>query len=117
VDGFDDPGVVGALQVDSGDAETGVAELALDHDQRFAFASQLDGVCVLELADPRLAEEDQIRPVVLPVRVIDPRVRSRERTGGPWVGHKLDHRSEFPRTDLVDRGARSDTPSAQAAQA
>ena len=73
--------------------------------------------CGPALVDLRLTEEDQIRPVVLPVRVIDPRVRSRERTGGPWIGRELGDRSEFPRAELVGVGACSDTPSAQAAQA
>src|SRR5215218_11341818 len=38
VDGVDDLGVVDALEVDRGDAEVGVAELALDDDQRHALA-------------------------------------------------------------------------------
>jgi hypothetical protein len=38
VDGFDDLGVIDPLQVDGGDAEVAVAELALDDDQRDAFA-------------------------------------------------------------------------------
>src|SRR5215207_462562 len=49
MDGFDDLFVVDALQVDRRDAEVAVAELALDDDQRHAFASQLDGVRVPEL--------------------------------------------------------------------
>jgi hypothetical protein len=49
VDGFDGLGVVDALRVDRGDAEVAVAELALDDDQRHAFAGQLDGVRVSEL--------------------------------------------------------------------
>jgi hypothetical protein len=49
VDGFDDLGVVDALQVDRSDAEVAVAELALDDDQWHAFASELDGVGVPEL--------------------------------------------------------------------
>jgi hypothetical protein len=36
MDGVDDLGVVDALQVDRRDAEVGVAELALDDDQRHA---------------------------------------------------------------------------------
>src|SRR5687768_10230406 len=73
--------------------------------------------CGPALVDLGLAEEDQIRPVVLPVRVVDPRVWSHERTGRPWVGRELGHRSELPRAEVVGVGARSDTPSAQAAQA
>src|SRR5215211_723798 len=49
VDGVDDLGVVDALEVDRGDAEVGVAELALDDDQRHAFACHLDRVGVAEL--------------------------------------------------------------------
>ena len=47
--GFDDFPAVDALQVDGGDAEVAVAELALDDDQWHAFASELDGVGVPEL--------------------------------------------------------------------
>src|SRR5215216_6680995 len=46
VDGVDDLGVVNALEVDRGDAEVGVAELAFDDDQRHALAGHLDGVGV-----------------------------------------------------------------------
>jgi hypothetical protein len=49
VDGFDDFGVVDALWMDRGDAEVAVAELALDDDQRHAFAEHLDRVCVAQL--------------------------------------------------------------------
>src|SRR5215211_2657896 len=49
VDGVDDLGVVDALEVDRGDAEVGVAELALDDDQRHALAGHLDGMRVAEL--------------------------------------------------------------------
>src|SRR4051795_11881920 len=60
VDGVDDLGVVDALEVDRGDAEVGVAELALDDDQRNAFARHLDGAGVAQLvrreAPPDAAE-------------------------------------------------------------
>jgi hypothetical protein len=49
VDGVDDLGVVNALQVAAGDPEVAVAELALNHDQWYAFARQLDGVRVAKL--------------------------------------------------------------------
>jgi hypothetical protein len=49
VDGVDDLGVVDALGVDGGDAEVVVTELALDDDQRDAFAGHLDRVGVAEL--------------------------------------------------------------------
>src|SRR5579871_2070533 len=42
-------GVVDAPKVRAGDAEVGVAELALDHVQRHAFAGELDGVGVAQL--------------------------------------------------------------------
>ena len=47
--GVDDLGVVDALQVDRGDPEVAVAELALDDDQWDAFAGHLDGVGVAQL--------------------------------------------------------------------
>jgi hypothetical protein len=49
VDGFDDLGVVDALEVDRGDAEVAVAELALDNNERHALVRRLDGVRVAEL--------------------------------------------------------------------
>src|SRR5918995_2160059 len=49
VDGVDDLGVVDALQIDRGDPEIGVPELALDDDQRHALARHLDGMRVAEL--------------------------------------------------------------------
>jgi len=49
VDGVDDLGAVDALEVDRGDAEVGVSELALDDDQRDALARHLDRVRVAEL--------------------------------------------------------------------
>jgi len=49
VHGLDDLAAVDALQVDGGDAEVAVSELALDDDQRNAFTSHLDGVGVAEL--------------------------------------------------------------------
>jgi hypothetical protein len=49
VDGLDDLAAVDALQVDAGDAEVAVPELALDNDQRQAFARQFDGMGVAQL--------------------------------------------------------------------
>src|SRR5215207_9347849 len=46
VDGVDDLGVVDSLEIDAGDAEIAVAELALDDDQRHALARELDRVRV-----------------------------------------------------------------------
>ena len=47
--GLDDLSVVDALEIDRRDAEIAMSELALDNDQRNAFAGQLDGVSVPEL--------------------------------------------------------------------
>jgi hypothetical protein len=44
VDGVDDLRVVDALQIDRGDPEMGMPELALDDDQRDALVGQLDRV-------------------------------------------------------------------------
>ena len=49
MDGVHDLGVVDALEVDRGDAEVAVAELALDDYERHAFASHFDGVGVPQL--------------------------------------------------------------------
>src|ERR687891_1680839 len=49
VDGVDDLGVVDALEVNGGDPEVGMPELALDDDQRHALAGHLDGVRVAQL--------------------------------------------------------------------
>jgi hypothetical protein len=49
MDGCDDLGVVDALEVDRGDPDVAVPELALDDDERHALVSHLDGVCVTEL--------------------------------------------------------------------
>ena len=46
VDGIDDLGVIDALQVDRGDTEVGVAELALDDVECDAFVCHLDRVRV-----------------------------------------------------------------------
>jgi acetolactate synthase small subunit len=50
VHGLDDLAAIDALEVDGGDAEVAVPELALDDDQRHRFARHLDGVGVTELA-------------------------------------------------------------------
>src|SRR3954463_12800013 len=49
VDGVDDLGVVDAVEVDRGDAEVAVAQLALDDDERHALVGHLDGVGVAQL--------------------------------------------------------------------
>src|SRR4051794_25874950 len=46
--GFDDFNVVDALEIDRGDAEIAVAELALNDDQRHAFMGHLDRVGVTQ---------------------------------------------------------------------
>jgi hypothetical protein len=49
VHGFDDFGVVDALQVHGRDPEVAVAELTLDDHERDALVSELDGVRVAQL--------------------------------------------------------------------
>ena len=49
VDGVDDLGVVDLLEVDRGDAEVGVAKLALDDVERDALVCHLDRVRVPQL--------------------------------------------------------------------
>ncbi len=49
MDGVDDLGVVDSTQVRGGDAEVGVTELALDHDERDAFSRHLNSMGVPEL--------------------------------------------------------------------
>jgi hypothetical protein len=49
VNGFDDLGVVDALEIDGSDAEVAVAELALDDHQRDSFVREFDGVRVPQL--------------------------------------------------------------------
>jgi hypothetical protein len=46
VHGLDDLAAIDALEVDGGDAEVAVSELALDDDQRYAFSGHFDGVGV-----------------------------------------------------------------------
>jgi hypothetical protein len=49
MDGVDDLGAVDSLEVDACDTEVGMAELALDDDERDAFVGHLDRVRVPEL--------------------------------------------------------------------
>ena len=49
MDGFDDLAAVDALEVNAGDAEVGMPELALDHDERNTFVRHLDRVGVPQL--------------------------------------------------------------------
>ena len=46
MDGADDLAAVDALEVDAGDAQVGVPELALDDDERYAFVRHFDRVGV-----------------------------------------------------------------------
>jgi len=63
MDGADDLAAVDALEVDAGDAEVGVSELTLYHDQRNAFVGHLDrgGVSQLVLV-PTSAQAPLSRP-------------------------------------------------------
>ncbi len=49
MDGVDDLRAIDPLQVDRGDTEVRVPELALDHDQRDALVRHLDRMSVAEL--------------------------------------------------------------------
>jgi len=49
VDGVDDLAAVDSLEVDARNAEVGVPELALDHDERDTFARHLNRVSVPHL--------------------------------------------------------------------
>lgn len=49
MDGADDLVAVDALEMNAGDAEVGVSELALDHDERDALVRHLDRVSVSKL--------------------------------------------------------------------
>ena len=49
MNGADDLAAVNALEVDAGDAQVRVPELALDDDERDSFVRHLDGVGVPEL--------------------------------------------------------------------
>ena len=49
MDGADDLAAVDALEIDAGDAEGGVSELALDHDEWDALVRHLDRVSVPKL--------------------------------------------------------------------
>ncbi len=49
MDGVDDLSAVDALEVDAGDAEMGMPQLALDNDERDAFVRHLDCVCMPQL--------------------------------------------------------------------
>lgn len=55
VDGVDDLAAIDALEVDAGDAEVGVPELALDHYERHAFVRHLDCVSMPQLGAERIA--------------------------------------------------------------
>jgi hypothetical protein len=49
VDGADVLAAVDALEIDAGDSEVGVSELALDHDERDSLVRHLDGVGMAKL--------------------------------------------------------------------
>ena len=61
VDGVDDFVVVDALEIDAGDAEVGVSELALDHVERDPFAGHLDGMSVTQLMRREAAAYSGVR--------------------------------------------------------
>ena len=49
MDRADDLAAVDALKINAGDAEVGVPQLTLDHDQRNSFVRHLDSVSMAEL--------------------------------------------------------------------
>ena len=61
VDGVDDFVVVDALEIDAGDAEVGVSELALDHVERDPFAGHLYGMSVTQLMRREAAAYSGVR--------------------------------------------------------
>ena len=61
MDGVDDFGGIDALKVSAGDAEVGMAELALDHGQRDTFACHLDRVRVAQLMRCEPASDTRYR--------------------------------------------------------
>jgi hypothetical protein len=73
VDGVDDLGAVDALEVDRSDPEVRVPELALDDDQRDAFASHLHGVRVAELVGCEAPAHTSPRGGVAQLRTRGPR--------------------------------------------
>src|SRR5215216_7831485 len=81
VHGVDDLGVVDALQIDRGDPEVGVPELALDDDQRHAFAGHLDCVRVAQLV---LAPTSAQAPLGRPDPYADPWRGSPRTLGCRW---------------------------------
>jgi hypothetical protein len=83
--GVDDLGVVDALEIDRRDAEVGVAELALNDEQRHALARHLKGVGMPQLVRRKPP------PHTGPARRM-PQVRARRR-GRPWpsTGRTVDH--------------------------
>lgn len=96
--GLDDLAAVDALQVDGGDAEVAVAELALDDDQRHAFAGHLDRVGVAKLVRREAAPNpchgsrpSQLRagrggrPVAAARRAVDDAQQGTNRKLGPHV--------------------------------
>ena len=98
MDSLDDLAAVDALQVDAGDAEVAVSELALDDNQRHALAGHLDGVGVTELmwrepaphscrggGAPQLGTRRSRRPVPSPRRAVDHAQQWTDRERAPHV--------------------------------
>jgi hypothetical protein len=61
VDGGDDLGLVDSLQIDRGDAEIGMTQLALDDVERDALVGELDGVGVAQLVGRETAPHRGVR--------------------------------------------------------
>jgi hypothetical protein len=94
VDGLDDLSFVDAFEVDRGDPEVAVAELALDDDQWHAFVGHLDGVGVAKLVR---------REASVNARARRPAAQLGTRGGGrPWssTGRAVDDAEQWADREL-----------------
>jgi hypothetical protein len=105
----DDLAAVDALQVDAGDAEVGVPELPLDHDQRHAFVRHLDRVSMPQLV--RREPPSHTCPDGGLVQLLA-RCRRLPPTSSGWLVDHAQHRTDWelatdlqPRIELLPRPA------------
>jgi hypothetical protein len=95
VDGADDLAAVDALEVDAGDAEVGMPELALDHTEPNALVRHLDGVGV-----PQLMRCEPPPNASFGGRVVQLLAR-RGRLPTPARGRPVDHAQQCPNRQLA----------------
>jgi hypothetical protein len=95
VDGADDLAAVDALEVDARDAQVGVPELPLDHDQRNSLVSHLDSVAV-----PQLMRREPTSNASSSGRVMQLFAR-RRRFPPPAGGRSVDHAQQRPDRELL----------------